>query len=386
MGLISDVVNVIGTIGANKTQKRVNRAVEETLNRILPVQKSSFNQAFDLSQVLNNLLLANEANRFNTVGGAETAARNAQAVESISRFDEQAASVDRQTVANTLSLEELADAVQTTLQNSIAAYEAERTRQLGFQGQADAAGAALLPRIGANADAIERLAAYGRRIQLAQENITPPSGGLGYTPPADDRVVAEYERRAQDADAFAMAEAAGAADVGSFGDARSAEANSLGSFTGLVNRLKNQAEASRSPLAAELGAINLGGRGALGRFEAETGYNRDLAAGEIELADRNRTGRMEAMDAADQPNIQSMTDYFERLRNSARTGYSGQINAAERYGQMFESLMREKANRISGQTMPTNPLFALASLADTVMSGRSESGSASGSAARRSGG
>lgn len=363
----SAVMKLFGAGQEASYQKRVTQAANKELGRLLPFQRDQFNKRFDITNLLNNLLLQTDADRYNQVGGAEVDVRGDIGDESIKRFDEQAGAVSDQMGRDSTNVAELLTKIQASTQGSLAASEAERQRQLGFQGDADAAAAALPSSIGAGADAAARATSMAQRIALATGAIGAADTG-GYAPETHSRVVDEFARRGQKAVDDAVTQATADADVSSYADARAEADRTLGNFTSMVDRLKAKATASRAALAPELALADRQGRNAIGSFEGKSALSKLIAGGTRDIADTYRSGRIAAIGSAGESDVASLNDLFSRLSESARTGYGGQIAASERYENLFTNLINNKVARITGQPTPASPLTTLGGLVGSLSS------------------
>lgn len=354
------ISSFLGGQSEARARRRQTRAANNVLARILPVQQGEFNRRFGLTETLNNLLLNNEAGRYNEVGGREVRLRGNLGDESIARFDDQVSAVDDQVATNRASVRDMLDAVQAATRGGIASSEAERARQRGYQTTADDAGAALLPTFGVAPDAARRAAAAGSRTALATDAIGSADTG-GFAPETHSRIISEFARRGTKARDNAVGDASAAADASAYGDANAEVTRTLGRFNDMIGKLKTQAATSRGALGSELALSERQGKRAISDFDGRDSISKLLASGRRDIADTYRTGRMAAMDDAGTADIASLSNLFARLASSAQTGYGGQVSASERYENLFTNLMNTTASRIMGQT-PSSPLTGLGSL------------------------
>lgn len=355
------VLSFLGGRDEARARRRAQRWANETLARILPVQQQQFNARYNLTNILNNLLMANEGDRFNQVGEREVRYRGEVGDESVARFDEQASAVSGQLDENRTNVRDLIDSIAAVTRGRVGAYEGERDRQVAIQAQGDAAGQDLLGNVGSVADAVNRAIAGARRTALATDTIGAAPGG-GEMPATTDRVSMEFARRAQEANTTALGDASAAATVGAYGDARSAEDVTLANFTSVIDRLRKQAEISRASLAPELAALDRGAENAVGRFEGRSALTNMVARNRRDLADTYRSGRIAAIGSAADGDVNSLENFFARMAQNYQTGYGGQVEASANYENLFSNLMRERASRILGQTPSTSGMSSLGSL------------------------
>lgn len=375
-------VTIIGGLldssSSSKTAKKQQRLANETLGRILPVQQKQFDYRYGLSEVLNNLLLTTEENRYNQVGGAEVALRGNVGDESVKRFDEQAAAVDEQVAGNRTDAGTLIDELGAALTAARGATAAERGRQKLLQTTADTAALALPGQLGAVSDAVRRGAAKDVRLTAATDAIGAADTG-GFAPMTKSRVMTEFARRGQEAQTAALGKAGADAEVGAYADSQSAGDRTIMAFNNLVDTLGAKATASRAALPAELAAAAATAKSADTRFQGKSALTNLVASGKRDVADRYRTGRISAISDAGESDINSMAELFSRLSDSYRTGYGGQMSASERYESMFSDLMRQKAAQIMGQPGGSNGTGAMLQGIGSLMSSFNFGGSGGGS-------
>lgn len=344
-----------------RAQRRQTQAANAILARILPVQTSEFNNRYNLTNQLNQLLMDTEANRYNDVGSREITTRGQLGDESIRRFDEQAAAVDDQVATNRTSVRQLLDEVQAATEGGISAFRGERDRQRGYQGTADTIAAALAPQLGAAPDAARRAAAVTGRVNLADTAIGAADTG-GYAPETHSRVMSEFARRGTDARATAMDDAAKTADVGSYEDSRAEADRTIAQFGDVMSRLRTQAATSRAALPSELAVFDRRGQGAVSAFNGRDALSSLIASGTRDIADRYRTGRMAAIEDAGAGDVASASNLFQRLMGTAQESFGGRINASERYENLFSNLMNQTAARVMGSTPSPSPLTGIGAL------------------------
>lgn len=354
-------LNIIGGILGNKAAKKAQRRRQAEFNRLTGIQHDTFNERAGLSDILNGLLLTNSQEGFDQVSGAERNLRADLGDESVARFDEQLAASNDQTAANSTALTNLMAGLQAALGQRTAAVDTEQTRQDAYRGQADAALAALLPLLGAGANATRRADAVATREATAAQ-AAAPTGPLGHTPPADPLVQAEFRRRAEAAKVAADAQTSANARVAAYDDAQRGETRDLRGLVSVINRLNTNADTSRAALGSELAAGETRASNETGRFSDATELARMIAAGKIGLIEHNRGGRMAAMDDAGDANIDSLGRFFQTNSDAIRTGYGGRIQNLENFDDRITSLISSNIANIQPKMGTANAFTTAANL------------------------
>lgn len=369
--IASTVASIAGSLFGDDAKKKAAKQAQAEANRLVGIQHDDFNKQLSLTDILNGLLLSTDQAGYDTTNTDATNLRHEIGNQSVARFNEQATAVGDQTTANQASTENFFDAVKQAMLEHTGTYDAERTRQEGFQSSADAAAAAFLPQIGAGADATARGDAKARRLATSASVLAPPpvtSGG--YTPPADPLIQAEFDKFSGRATDAANARADANATAGSFGDARAKEARTLGAFNDMIGSLRMKADASKALLPGELALSTqkIGDAGAT--FQGQTALSKLIADGKVDISDRYRTGVMGAMQDAGEGDINSESNYFAKLADSYKTGYGGQIDAVKNYDSGMTSLINSKiSNLLGSQSSAGAGLSSLGALLATFSGG-----------------
>ena len=342
----------IGGLLNRGAEKKAQKARDAIAARLLGAQKAAFDTRYGLTNELNTALSGLETRRFNEVSGAETALRGDIGNESVTRFDEQADATGRQIAENRATSAGFGTTLSSLFNRGVATSEAERDRQLGFQGAADVAGAALPMDIGAAAQAATRAASKLRRDNVSATTISPPAldGPQADRLPGDPLTAAAFAQAGQRAFDIATARTGAANEVASYDDGVSAADRAISAFTDRTGRLRTQAETSRAALGSEIDVIGLLRNLAATRATEAADTSELDARGTIDISDRYRGGRIAAASDAGEANITSLADLFQRLNGTLRTGYGGQIEANRDYENRLTSLLQGAIGGVRGSS------------------------------------
>lgn len=170
---------------------------------------------------------------------------------------------------------------------SAQASEAERQRQLAFQGQADDLARALPGQIGYDAQTAGRQTALGDRsalIKSAMTQVAAPAFAGG-----DPTVSGAYAAAADRGSNAGLGDALRSADLSSYGDAYQGANRELGGFASDVAGITTKAGISRSALPSELNVGKVQAGNAKDQYDFASGLAKDMGGARDQILADNTT-------------------------------------------------------------------------------------------------
>lgn len=264
-----------------------------------------------------------------------------------------------------------------------AASDAERQRQLAFQGQADELSRALPGQIGYDAQAAGRQTAVTDRSKLINDAATkvaaPVFGG------SDPTVSGAYASAAARGSSAGLGDALRAANLASYGDAFEGAQRQLGGFNQGVAGITTKAGISRSALPAELGVGRLQAANAKDQYDFTSGLAKDMGAQRDQILSGN-TQKQAGVASDYRSNLNNAENGFSTAFQSMLEKYYGNrldsegnfINGFTNSSQDLENKLLNLNNFKMTNTSVTSPLASTLKSVDKAMQKAAASGGGGG--------
>lgn len=217
----------------------------------------------------------------------------------------------------------------------------ERARQMAYQGQADALGAALAGSVGRAATEGDMTKARDFRTALLGAANTGPSSPLPVT--ADPTIARAYEQQFARANAEAGADNANATRLASYGDALDSGNARIADTGQRVGTLRDLAAISRSALPTELAVGNLD-LAQTKRMADMTISEADRTLGEeLGISQRYRGAEASAMSGWADQSSRIKGSYYDALGGVISDAGAGRLGALDTYYDDRGSIISDRA-------------------------------------------
>lgn len=224
---------------------------------------------------------------------------------------------------------ELMTAQKAARAQSQQASEAERQRQLAFQGQADELSRALPGQIGYDAQMAGRQTALGGRsdlIKSAMTDVVAPSFAGG-----DPTVSGAYAAAAGRGASAGLGDALRSADLSSYGDAYQGAGRQLGSFASDVAGITTKAGISRSALPSELNVGKVQAANAQDQYDFASGLAKDMGAARDQILAENTTRQGTTASNYRSANTSAENNFSTAFQNMLENYYGNRLNSESNY-------------------------------------------------------
>lgn len=398
------VGDILGGIGANKAAKKEAKMREALYQEQLWTQNDEFGKRLGVQRHADKTAVANEAASFDDLGAWELGQTHSLLGLGAEGFDE-SMRLGREAFARELGLEgETFDRLQTvagqtfdkqmealgglmTAQRAArlemqATSEAERARQMAFQGEADELAAALPGAIGFDAQQDTLAEQWAKRkagAEAAATGAVAPVSKRGMS----DELAALFDAESARGRGQALDQAAAQSKLSAASDAFTASERQLGDFGDEISQLTRKAQMSRALLPGELGVGRLKLDDADADFDFATGlaealggmrYDTEKGYGENRLGTAQRYG--DNMLGANENRYSALLDarsgYADNMGRAKGDYWSRKSAADVAWAQNlidtsldYENKMSQNSQYRMGSVSKTSPLSTFGSLLKT---------------------
>ena len=360
-GLAGGALTGAGMLADRSAGKAAARRQQQLSNQATQMQAAEFDRRMGYVRGSDTRTDALLTRQYGDTAGLEDSTFGYMLGQNQAGFDEQAGIAARAFDEQMTATGGLMTAQREARLRQRATSEAERNKQLAFQGESDTLAAALPGAIGSDAQSAGRATALAGRNGGVLDAITGATGpqirvGGG------DVIDRAFGRQAQRGMGEALTDAGGANNIAAYGDAFAGSERKLGDFATAIDALTAKAALSRAPLAEQLAVDDLSREQAQQRYDFATGLSSSTAGQEASAADARRTGLVNARSAYAGKFGDMLSTFFGNSLGSEQSYTGNMVGSSSNYENKQTNLANYKISNTTGYS-PLGDILRLASTA-----------------------